>query len=576
MKKKSLFPKTDERVRIEFRLFEITLLMTIGVLLFWSVYGFLTSYSFGIQAMYISGTILYTSFYIAYRLKVSFNILATLYYLLGSAMLAYSWLPSGGISGAIMHMFVLLYISGLLVLPLRGYLVFIASLITIVIVFVTIEVNDPGLAATYADKLSQVTDLSIASLIMLSIIGLALFVFKRAYIRDRNELNDLIEELEHQKEKAEAADQAKTQFLATMSHEMRTPLNGIVGIADLLSDTELKPAQKELLNNLSYSSSILHSLISDVLDLTLIEDGKLILHDHEMNIEREVKEIGDILRPKLLDKKESVRLIIEHDDSIPEILIGDVNRIRQVLINLMNNAIKFTQKGFVRITSRVISQTEEALRIRFEIEDSGIGISAENQRQLFNKFFRASSNLEVEGTGLGLSISKTIIELMGGEIGFVSEEGKGSKFYFEIPLRKSLNDRFKNSPDELIENRLAKLRVLVAEDVKVNQLVISKMLNNIGVQKIDLADNGTEVVKKALENDYDFILMDIQMPEKTGIEAAQEILKVKEGDHSPTIIAVTANAMKEDIEACKKAGMKDFISKPFTTEILNNIFSKYV
>ena len=576
MKKTDLFPSTDERVRIEFRLFEITLLITIGVLFFWSLYGFFIGYSVAIQAMYVSGTILYTSFFIAYRLKVSFNILATLYYLLGFGMLAYSWLPSGGISGAIMHMFVLLYISGLLVLPLRAYLLFIASLITMVIVFVTIEVNNPDSAAIYVDKLSEVTDLSIASLIMLSIIGLALFIFKRAYTRDRNELNELIEELEHQKEKAEAADQAKTQFVATISHEMRTPLNGIVGIAELLSDTKLEPAQQELLNNLSYSSSILHSLISDVLDLTLIEDGKLILHDHEMQIKRELKEIGEILRPKLLDKKESVELIIEHDDNIPEILIGDVNRLRQVLINLMNNAIKFTQKGFVKVSNQVVSQSEQVFRIRFEIEDTGIGVSEENQSQLFNKFFRANNNMQIEGTGLGLSISKTIIELMEGEIGFLSEKGKGSKFYFEVPLRKRANDAPNNLSGELIGNRLAKLNVLVAEDVKVNQLVITKMLNNIGVFSIDIVGDGIEAVEKASSKHYDFIFMDVQMPGKTGIEAAQEILKAREGDHLPVIIAVTANAMKEDIEACKKAGMKDFISKPFTTEILSNIFSRYV
>ncbi len=577
MKFKDLFPATDHRVRIEFRLFEVTLLLTVMVFLFWSVYGFFVGYSFAIQTVYVGGLIIYSGFYYAYKKGVSFNLLATLYYLIGFSMLAYSWLPSGGFSGAIMSMFVLLYVSGLLILPLRAYLIFITSLIVLVILFAVIELNDPEAAIPYPDKPSLIKDLAIAYLIMLSIIGLALFIFKRAFIRDRRTLNDTIEELALEKEKAEAADRAKTQFLAMISHEMRTPLNGIVGITELLQETRLDESQEELLKNLSYSSSVLHSLISDVLDLTLIEDGKLMLQDLEIRVQKELNNLIEMLRPRLSEKKKEIRIEYLHDDQIPKILTGDLHRIRQVLINLINNAIKFTNEGYIKVESKLLERKKGICTVQFVVTDTGIGISEDHKEKLFNKFFRAESGYEIEGTGLGLSISKTIAELMGGEIGFDSEKGKGSEFRFTIPLTEGQQQpKATEQATASFEDKLTGLKVLIAEDVKVNQLVITKMLQRIGVKDIDIAENGQQAVDMALAESYDFIFMDVQMPVLDGIEASRKILSSVEHAEEPIIIAVTANAMIEDLRACKKAGMQDFISKPFTSEILTNIFYKYV
>ncbi len=571
---RNFLPETDVSIRIEIRLLEIAIALTILVFLFWSIFSVIAGYQLIIQAVFFVSTIVYSLIYIAQKNEVSFNIITSLYFGYSFIIMILSWLPGGGISGAILQFIILIFISGLLVLPIRGYLVFILITACTVIGFSIYEFNNPDAAVPYTEEIDRIRDISIASIITIIMLGYSLFTFKRNYLRDRESLREAIQELQVEKVRAESADKAKTQFLATISHEMRTPLNGVVGISEILSETELNAEQNEMVKSLMYSSNLLHSLISDVLDLTSIEDRKLVLNENEINLKTEINEILEIFKSKIDSKKTSLNLLFDHDSSIPEILFGDVIRVRQVLINLINNAIKFTNEGSIKIKTELLKLDEDASTIRFSVSDSGIGISKEDQEQLFTKFFRTQTAAEVEGSGLGLTISKRLVELMGGQIYFTSQLNKGSTFVFELPLKlhsESVSDI------EIIhsQERLSELKILIAEDVPINQMVLIKMLNNLGIHQVDVANNGAIAVDLAINNSYDFLMMDIQMPEMNGIEAAMMLSDHFQQNIPFKIIAVTANVMKDDFELYKKSGMVDVLSKPVNLKMLSHTLNKH-
>ncbi len=576
MKLKYLFPSYNEKVDIEYKLFDITLFLTVIVFLIWWIIALIADYNIKIQATYFVCFVLYSGIYIAFKKKVSFNIIATIYYASAIIVITYSWLPAGGISGVIMLMMILIYMSGLLILPNKGFLIFIGMSLIVLIFYIVLENQNPNFALPYATDYDRVRDFSIAGLITLTTLGYSLYVFKKAYSQDRIQLKETISELEKEKEKAQSADKAKSDFLATISHEMRTPLNGIVGISELLKETKLDADQDALLSNLSYSSEHLRGLISDILDVTLIESGRLIIQENEIEIESDIKKLIEIVKPRLEKKKGNVQLIIEHDSTIPVKVNGDSLRLRQVLLNLINNAIKFTEKGSVIVKSQLIKSETEEIRIRFTISDTGIGISEKGKKQLFNKFFKGSSDSNIEGTGLGLSISKNLVTLMGGIIGYDSEEGIGSSFYFEIPFTPFHLNEAPEIKNLLKEKRLEDIKILIAEDVKINQIVIKKLIESIGLKNIELADNGEIAVRMATADWYDVILMDIQMPLIDGLEASKLITKNYAGNKKPIIIAVTANAMVSDQKKYQRAGIDGYLSKPITKDSLKEVLSKFI
>ena len=574
---KNILPTKDKNEKIEILLFEVAIFLTILVFLFWTGFSFYAGYQTLIKTIFIFGFVAYTGIYIAQKKGVSFNIMSSIYFGLSFGIMAFAWLPGGGITGAIIQFIILIFISGLLVLPIRAYLVFILLTSVIVIGFAIYEYFNPTAAVPYSNEIHRIRDISIASIISIIVLGFSLFTFKRSYVRDRESLNKAIKEIQVEKVKAESADKAKSQFLATISHEMRTPLNGIVGISELLSETDLNPEQVEMVKNLSYSSNMLHSLISDVLDLTTIEDENLELNENVFQLESEISDILEIFRPKIDSRKSFLHLHHEHDERIPKVLYGDITRIRQVIVNLVNNGVKFTNNGSVIVQTKLLNRESGVATVQFTVSDTGIGISKEDQDKLFTKFFRTGLANTIEGTGLGLTISKRLVELMGGEISFTSQLKKGSSFTFELPLSikpKNPQKVESSSHDEDLTN----LKILIAEDVPINQMVLSKMLKNLGIENIEIVNDGKEALEAATngENEYDFILMDIQMPKLDGAQASRKILEFYQGDVPFKIIAVTANVMKDDFVLYRESGMVDVLSKPVNIKMLSHTLYKHI
>jgi len=577
MRFKNILPTKDKNEKIEILLFEIAIFLTILVFLFWTGFSFYAEYQTLIKTIFIFGFVAYTGIYIAQKKGVSFNIMSSIYFGLSFGIMAFAWLPGGGITGAIIQFIILIFISGLLVLPIRAYLVFILLTSVIVIGFAIYEYFNPGAAVPYSNETHRIRDTSIASIISIVVLGFSLFTFKRSYVRDRESLGKAINDIQVEKVKAESADKAKSQFLATISHEMRTPLNGIVGISELLGETDLNPEQVEMVKNLSYSSNMLHSLISDVLDLTTIEDENLELNENKFHLDSEIKDILEIFRPKIDSRKAFLHLHHEHDNSIPKVLYGDISRTRQVLVNLVNNGIKFTNDGSVIIQTKLLKKEDGIATIQFSVSDTGVGISKEDQDKLFTKFFRTRLANTIEGTGLGLTISKRLVELMGGEISFTSQLKKGSTFSFDLPL--SLKPKTPEKVEASVnDDDLSGLKILIAEDVPINQMVLSKMLKNLGIENIDIVDDGKQALEAATngENEYDFILMDIQMPKLDGSQASRRIIEFYKGDLPFKIIAVTANVMKDDFVLYRESGMVDVLSKPVNIKMLSHTLHKHL
>lgn len=374
--------------------------------------------------------------------------------------------------------------------------------------------------------------------------------------------------------KAEETAKMKSEFLANMSHEIRTPINGIIGMTHLVKQTSLSTQQEKYIQNIQSSSTSLLGIINDILDFSKIEAGKLNIDTIDFDLKKLITNVVSLIEFKT--KEKGLVIDIVYGKNIEQHLHGDSLRISQILLNLISNAVKFTQKGSIKI--EILSRDT---LFTFNVIDTGIGMTSLQKKNLFQSFSQAdgSTTRKYGGTGLGLSISKQLVELMGGTIKCVSKEGQGSTFSFELTLIKAKDEMLlenKETPKLESINSLKGSQILLVEDNTINQEIIIGLLEKSGIE-IDIASNGKEAVELFRNNSlkYELILMDLQMPIMDGFEATREIRKIVIGEDIP-IIALTANAMREDIEKTQKVGMNEHLNKPIEIEKLFATLLKYI
>ena len=385
-------------------------------------------------------------------------------------------------------------------------------------------------------------------------------------------------QLQNEKAILEESNKLKSMFLATISHEIRTPMNGILGIVQMLKETPLNNQQTEMLGTITSSSDDLLKILNDILDYSHLETSKVELDEVDFNV---IESIEDVIKlSSATAQLKGLRITTLFDNAMPVVLNGDVARIKQILTNLINNAIKFTQVGEVNIIVACEKTAISSYQVNIIVKDTGVGISKLAQKNIFQPFTQADNSMSrtFGGTGLGLAISANLIKALNGTITVEGEEKKGTAFHLFLPLKTAQNLKkvsIKKGPENELSNSInLNHKILVVEDVRINQTIVKMMLSKLGFE-CGIAVNGLEALEALNSSEYSIIFMDLQMPEMDGLTATKEIVK-RYGQNRPIIVAMTANVSKEDRENCAAVGMDDFIPKPLLiTELERTLSTRY-
>ena len=402
------------------------------------------------------------------------------------------------------------------------------------------------------------------------------YVSIRIDITDRKEAQDQLEalnlelkesaiSLKHANQIAENAVQSKQQFLSNMSHEIRTPMNAIIGFTKVVLKTDLTEKQKEYLQAIKISGDALIVLINDILDLAKVDAGKMTFVHTPFKLASSISAMLHLFETKIQEK--NLRLVKEYDNNIPERLFGDAVRLHQIILNLISNAVKFTKNGTITVKINLVSEDDEYVIVEFAIEDTGIGIAENKLEKVFESFQQAAVNTSslYGGTGLGLAIVKQLVEQQGGNVNVKSKLNEGSVFSFTLTFKKT-NAVFEDKVELVkVDAKLKHIKVLVVEDIPLNQLLMKTLLNDFGCE-YDIASNGKIAIEKLEENTYDIILMDLQMPKMNGFEATEYIRNTMQS--KIPIIALTADVTTVDVEKCKAVGMNGYVAKPIDENVL--------
>lgn len=372
---------------------------------------------------------------------------------------------------------------------------------------------------------------------------------------------------------AEEAVRSKQRFLSNMSHEIRTPMNAIIGFTKVLLKTVITTKQKEYLTAIKTSGDALTILINDILDLAKVEAGKMHYEQVPFKMAASITVMTYLFETKIQER--NLKLITKYDSKIPQILIGDPIRLQQIVLNLLSNAVKFTTEGSITVGVKLLNEDQEKVTLEFSITDTGIGIEENKIEQIFDNFQQATGETSrlYGGTGLGLAIAKQLVETQGGAMSVTSKPGVGSTFSFSLPFQKTKTEVVSEIETKELNIEVKNIRVLVVEDIPLNQLLMETLLDDFGFLH-EIASNGKIAIEKLQNKHYDIILMDLQMPEMNGFEATEHIRKIMKSNIP--IIALTADVTTTDIKKCKAIGMNDYVSKPIDEKLLYSKIIRYI